>query len=438
MHSKRIIDYFTNTSWNDLPNDIQHQAKRCFLDAFGAMVAGMQTPVYEITKAYVESQIGSGPVQIIRSDIGTTTTGATLAYGIAANALDIDDGCRLAKGHPGASVLPATIAAAQSLKKCSGHEFLTAFTFGYEAAIRAAYVRHATHSTYHTSGSWGAVGAAASAAKLMNLDQETYFNALGTASYHAPIAPMMVGIEVPSMGKDSIGWGAFVGVSSVELAKLGFTASNPIFDQTPNDDWMYSIGKTFEIMHVFFKPYSACRWAQAGVDGVLKIMREEGLTVEKIKNIRIITFSEAAALSREYPKNTEEAQYNFSFPIAAAALYGEIGPKQILPPVIFEEELLRMMDKVSVIVKEKYQALFPAQTVANVELEDVDGNCYQSGDLSPRWGLDTVLPTDQELEDKFKWIVKPVVGRDNTDKLVRLIWNLEQCTDVKEIFDLCD
>ena len=94
--------------------------------------------------------------------------------------------------------------------------------------------RHATYATYHSSGSWGAVAGAAFVARLLGCGRETTRRAMGTAEYHAPIAPMMKGIETPSMGKDSIGWGCMVAMSSVLLAMGGFTGITPLFNDAPD------------------------------------------------------------------------------------------------------------------------------------------------------------------------------------------------------------
>src|SRR5205085_8586782 len=96
-----------------------------------------------------------------------STVGAALANGFAANALDLDDGHRLVKGHPGSCLLPALLAAAEQQPGLTGAEFLTAFVVGYEGAIRAGLIRHALYTPMHSSGSWGAIGAAGAAGKVM-------------------------------------------------------------------------------------------------------------------------------------------------------------------------------------------------------------------------------------------------------------------------------
>ena len=93
-----------------------------------------------------------------------SASGAALANGFAGNALDIDDGYRLVKGHPGAFIIMPGLNCCQALE-VSGEELLCAVAAGYEVAMRAAVVTHDYYHHYHASGSWGGTGTAALAGK---------------------------------------------------------------------------------------------------------------------------------------------------------------------------------------------------------------------------------------------------------------------------------
>ena len=67
---------------------------------------------------------------IVVSGERVSAVGAALANGFAQNALDIDDGYRRVKGHPGAAFLPALLAALEVRGSCAGSEFLTALVVG--------------------------------------------------------------------------------------------------------------------------------------------------------------------------------------------------------------------------------------------------------------------------------------------------------------------
>ena len=435
--NNHVIDFILETDWQDLPKDIRHQSKRCFLDTLGAQIAGHRTPVGDLMASFAQTQFPGNESTILVKGDKLSASGAALVNGFANNALDIDDGYRLVKGHPGACILPVALAAGEITHNITGKQFLSALVIGYEVGIRAGLIRHATYETYHSSGSWGAIAGAAVAGKLMGLSREKLSHALGAAEYHAPIAPMMKCIDVPGMGKDSIGWGCLVAMMSVMMADQGFTGINPIFDDSPNDEWIESIGKSWEIMNLYFKPYSACRWAQPGVDGTLKIMAGNALDAKDIKKIQVFTFKESAALSQKYPQNTEEAQYNILFPIAAALLDGEVGPSQTLPPRLFDKDIRQMMDKITITVHERFQKKFPAKAESEVEITTHDGRIFLSGEMSARWDVHSSLPSDRELEDKFLWLTSPVLGKANANALRDLVMNFSREENLDRLFHLC-
>ncbi|MCU0593045.1 MAG: MmgE/PrpD family protein, partial [Desulfobacterales bacterium] len=241
----RVLDFIEAIAWDELPAAVRHQSRRCLLDLMGALIAGRRTPVGDIMANVACDQFPGNQATILVSGERVSAIGAALANGFAQNALDIDDGYRRVKGHPGAAFLPALLAALEVRGGCAGSEFLTALVIGYEIGIRAGLIRHAVYPTYHSSGSWGAVGVAACAGRLLGMQRTLLREALGTAEYHAPIAPMMKGIDVPCMGKDSLGWGNMTGLASVFMARRGFTGVEPLFSEAPEKEWVTSLGRQY-------------------------------------------------------------------------------------------------------------------------------------------------------------------------------------------------
>lgn len=429
------LDFILATSWAGLPPEVQHQAHRCLLDGLAALIAGTQTPVAAIMADIAAGQFGGDEAVILRDGRQVSLLGAALANGFAANALDIDDGYRRIKGHPGVCVLPALLAIAD-LRPMTGAEFLTALVVGYEIGIRAGLIRHATYAVYHSSGSWGAIAAAAAAGRLLGLDRAALQEALGAAEYHAPIAPMMKGIDRPAMGKDSTGWGAMVGLASALMAAQGFTGVQPLFDDAPQPEWVLGLGRDHEILNLYFKPYACCRWSQPAIAAALTIAQAERLSPAEIDRIRVRTFEAAARLSRAHPQNTEQAQYNLAYPVAAALVDGELGPRQVLPPRLFDPDLLALADRVVVEVEADYEAAFPGKAHADVVVTTGDGRTITSGRTEARWEPPNP-PGDGELESKFTWLVAPVLGQSRSDQLAQSIWRLDQQPEMAEFVRAC-
>jgi len=247
----------------------------------------------------------------------------------------------------------------------------------------------------------------------------------------------MKGIVTPSMGKDSIGWGAMVAMTSVLMASDGFTGIQPLFNDTPNQEWIENLGRRYEIMNLYFKPYAACRWAQPAVAGALKISRENLISHQDISRILVRTFKAATELSCRHPKNTEEAQYNMAFPVTAALIDGEVGPKQILPPRIHNSQILNLGDKLETEVSSDFEQMFPEKACAEVIIYTNDGRHFSSGPMEAQWEPPDTLPSDDELETKFQWLVEPVLGKEKTRQLVSMMWEFEKLEQMQDFIDCC-
>ena len=228
-----------------------------------------------------------------------------------------------------------------------------------------------------------------------------------------------------------------VAIMSVLMAQKGFTGIEPLFDDTPKAEWCDMLGHTYEILNLYFKPYAACRWAQPAIAGALKITKDHKISPEEIIRIQVLTFTEATTLSCSPPKDTEQAQYNLSFPLAAALVDGEVGPKQVTPPRIYNEQILKLADKVDAEATEAFDRIFPEKACAEVIIHTASGTRVSSGVVEARWEPPADLPSDADLEEKFTWLVTPVLGIEQSRKLCDLIWRLDQCENVEMLIDLC-
>jgi 2-methylcitrate dehydratase PrpD len=167
------------------------------------------------------------------------------------------------------------------------------------------------------------------------------------------------------------------------------------------------------------------------------MVREHQLVPDQIDRIRVRTFEAATRLPNGHPRDTEEAQYNLAFPVAAALLDGEVGPVQVLPPRLHAPDLLSLLDRISTEVAPEFEAEFPAKAPAEVVVETTDGQLFRSGRIEAPWEPPDTLPTDGELENKFRWLVEPVLGAAKCLELVSLIWTFEKQPDAITLVRRC-
>lgn len=407
--TSRVAEFVRDLHWDDLPADVQGQAARCVLDLFAVAIAGSCTTVAQIAAAYARDAFGAGCATIICAG-KSSPAGAALANGFAVSALDMDDGYRPVKGHPGAVIFPAILAAAEE-RGTSGTEFLTALVVAYEVAMRAGHILHPLYDFYHGTGSWGPLGAAAGAARLLDCNAGQIGRALGIAEFHAPMTPEMRSVDHPSMLKDGIGWGAMVGLVSAQLSSRGFTGIPSLFDTDVAACAMAdSLGDEYLIRDLYVKPHACCRWAQPAVEGALVAKRDLDVSPTDIAQVRVHTFEAALHLRQTAPETTEEAEFSLPWPVACALISGcAIGPDEVLEPALQDPARRELAERVELIHDTNLEQSFPANALAWVEIETWDGRLARSEILAARGDADAPL-SEEEIVDKFESLVSPLVG----------------------------
>ena len=84
-----------------------------------------------------------------------------------------------------------------------------------------------------------------------------------------------------------------------------------------------------------------------------------------------------------------------------------------------------------------FDAAFPEKTIAQVSIAMVDGSTYSSGPVEAIWEPPDALPSDQALVKKFLWLASPVIGEENAEALVRLIWKFDECPTIAPLLRKC-
>ncbi|OPL11223.1 MAG: hypothetical protein AVO34_09020 [Firmicutes bacterium ML8_F2] len=439
MPEKRpAIDFIGGLQWADLPHATRHRAKLCLLDGLGVTLAGTLTEVSKITAAYAVCGWRGNEATIFLHDCRASTAGAAFANAHSANALDLDDDAIFTRGHPGAQLVPTVLAVGE--ERCAGGQsLLTALVCGYEMAIRMGRCWHDHHETYQACGSWGSVGCAAAAANLMKLSSHEISSALGIAEYHAPNAPMMEDIDHPSMVKHAIGWGAMTGVTAAGLASRGYTGVPILIEMEKYRSWFKDLGDKYWMNDgVFYKEWSSCAWGHAAGVAALQLVEKHEIKPEEIKKIRVKTFTEAAALFRNLPATTEEAQFSIRWPLACLLVDHILGPEQILEKRLSDPQVINLFDKIEIVLDHEIDQIYREMKGTDlrmhsaVEITLQDGRCLDSGIVeraADRWD-------EQSLKDKFQRLVGYVLPVFTVDKLVEMIIHFEQIDDVNELIEL--
>ncbi len=402
-------------TFDDLPDDVVHAARRHLLDLIGVSASGRTTPLSRIIHDHAVRMFGGSSARLLFDGRRASPAGAALAGGMTIDAIDAHDGMRDTKGHIGVAVLPALLAYHDDGLAMDDRQFLTCFVLGYEIGTRAGIALHASVPDYHTSGAWTCVAIAALGARLMGLDREKTRHALGIAEYHGPRSQMMRCIDHPTMLKDGSGWGAMAGVSAAYLAADGFTGAPAITTEADDLAHLWSdLGATWYMTDQYVKPYPVCRWAQPAVEATLQLQRSHGFDAETIDVIEVATFHEATRLAMRHPADTEQAQYSLPFPVASALVKGTLGTAEITGVGLTDPVVARIADVVRLSEDDACNARFPAERLARAKVTLRDGQSFAT-DLVAANGDPDAPFDDVFMKNKFHALAAPVIGAERAE-----------------------
>ncbi len=435
---KKAAQFVRDLKFSDLDEATIQRAKDCLLDFIGAVLGGADTKAGEIALKFAKNSVGIYQSTIWRTGEKTSFQNAAFVHGTMGSALNIDDGHRMAVGHPGGVVIPAACAIAEN-KKSSGKELIEAIVCGYEVAIRSGDLHRSETSPFAVSpgsGRWGSMGAAAAVAKLMGLDSGKIEQAMAIGETFAPVSPVIDDLKrgFMPMTQYCSGWGALVGVSAALLAQEGFTGISSTIDFSLSG--LPDFGESFEIKNVYFKPYPSCRWTHPSIEGTMALMAEHReLNKDVIKKISINIFSNGAHLREKRPQTMESVQYSLPFLIGAVIVDGVITPDQIKKERLSDPNILKVADRVEVIHRRELDEYFPKDIPSEIEIETVSGELYKNSVIKPKGDPKNPM-SREEFEGKFRKLASRSISPEASEKLIERIKNLEELVDVNEIMDI--
>jgi 2-methylcitrate dehydratase PrpD len=421
-----LAEFVAGLNYETIPQEVIRFTKTCLLDLFGSAFAAIGTPLSIAAGKFSETAFGKG--QVTRWDTGkkTSVAGATWINSALASAIDIDDGHRLAIGHPGAAIIPAAVGLGEYVS-ASGKRLQEAIVAGYEVAIHISASRNPLQIENVATGGWGGFGAAMAASKLLSHSVPMIQNTLGLTAMYGPRLPGYF----PGgrrMVKEGIPWSAVAGVSSALLAHAGFTGPEDVFESLPLYDaeqTLEGLGKDFLILKTYFKRYPCCRWLHPVIEGCLALMAEGDFQTSHIQSVRVQTFSRAFSLpNRSHPQTLEEAQFSIPFCSALAMTQKEAGFYHIRPPDLDNPEVLRLAEKIILEHSPRFDEVFPERILSRVTIETQKGK-FGKECSTPKGDPDHPF-SEEELEDKYVQYAQPVLGRRRAHRLRDLILNLEE------------
>ncbi len=448
--TRNLASFIYELEFDSLPPDTINRAKEVILDYIGSLLAGYKNG-NRLSEKLIDLIIrngGSEESTIIGPAVRVPLINAALSNGVLSHVVELDDGHRVARGHPGVCVVSSSLAAAEYLKS-GGKEVITAIIAGYDIFVRISSSINPSHLKrgYHTTGTCGALAAAAAASKLFRLNAEETANALGLAGIQAA-GLLEVTIDGQMAKVLHPGKSAQAGVLSAILAKEGVQGPRTIiegekgFANTMSDECDYDlmfkdINKKYHINDCYIKLYPSCRHTHAPIDAVLNLLNENSIDAFDINEILIKTYPTAISFTGKIfrPESAEAAKFSIAYCVCAAFLKKKFGLKELQPDCLHNSSILALTDKVRIEADPSLESSYPKTKGAEVFITLNDGRNFCNRVNLPKGEIENPISQD-ELIKKFTYCTDYYFDDERRKKIIDEVLNIEKIDDVSNFIAL--
>lgn len=435
--SKDLVQFVHDLRWETLPADVQHGARRLFVDTVGAIIAGLTQDVsIKVLNTLTPYPNGPRPLGISKP---LTPEALAYALGTAAHGIELDDGYRQGSVHAGVSVVPGLLAMAYH-QKVSGSELLEGMVAGYEVITALAESVHprVRKRGYHPTAVMGPLGTAQAVLKTQRPSADIHMSALGLAASCSSglFSFLQDGGDVKRLHAGNAAQGGFVsalnalngiqGPKNVLEIDSGFfhvfvdDRSLALKPLPPEHDW--------RLLDCYIKPHACCRHLQPAFEALVDLISDNALAPDNIQKIEVDTYSIAASHQTLGWHDFASAQLSFHYVLALAVLHGKAPLDHFDGAIRKDPRIQEIADRCVITGTPEMDARYPEDRPARVTLTTTKGVVSKTVDEatgSRRYPLD-----DETVKAKFLGLAKPVFGADQAQRALDQLWSIDTTDDV--------
>jgi len=452
-HTRRIAEFVSQLSYDQIPTPVRERLKLLILDSLGCAVYGAQLEWCRILRETLEQSDKTRDASIWGTDRKLSSAHAALVNGTQVQGFELDDVHREGILHVGAVTLPPLVAMAEVHAQLSGKDFITAALAGYEIGPRVGLCMGQQHigQGWHSGATVGVFAAAAAAARALALDAEKTVHALGiagtqssglmAAQYGAMVKRMHAGRAAQSgLYAALLAGEGFTGITDVFEAAYGgfcttFSRSQDRFDLAALSA---GLGERYETMRVSLKFYACVGSNHTTLDALTDIRKRHPFAAAEIERIVVhasqVTVDHAGWPYR--PEGLTGAQLNLPFCAATLILTGDAFVAQFTSDCVNDRAHIELSRKVQVIHDPAITALGAAHRhQVRVEVHFRDGSVEHETRDAPR-GSEQNFASEAQIIDKFRKLTRAAMAERHQNALIGAVLRLEQWPDSRAMIEL--
>jgi 2-methylcitrate dehydratase PrpD len=439
----KLSAYMSEAGGRALPDEVVEKAKHHILDTFAAMISGSDLPPARAAFRYASDFTSDKTATIVASKMTASPPEAAFINGMLAHSDETDDSNEFSQSHPGCSIVPATLAAGEKFG-IDGTRFLRAVTLGYDVGPRMTIsfgsidFRNNSHKSTHAISSVFGSAAAAGCAANLNAQQMRWLLDY-TAQQSSGIGAWTRDTEHIEKAFVFAGMTARSGVTSALVVHAGFDGLDDIFSGVDNyflayapnahqEELVNQLGERYEIARTNIKKWTVGSPIQAPLDCMYSILKKRPVNPADVKSIVVrLANTEARVVdNREMPDICLQHMVAVMLLDKTVSFRAAHDKARMKDPAV-----LAVRAKVQLVPSEELEKMEPARQ-AIVEITLNDGTVLSERVNDVRGTVDNPMTRD-EVAQKARDLVEPVLGKANSATLIDKIFALENVKDIREL-----
>jgi 2-methylcitrate dehydratase PrpD len=436
---KELARFAASSTLPEWPREALDRARWILADCIPVIAAGMQQPEMKTFVSRHLEHAAAGAAWVIGAGLRAAPLDAALLNGTAGTWLELDEGNLFAKGHPGIQVVPAAVAAAQSIGS-SGADLLAAVGIGYEVSARisrAADVR----LSIHPHGTYGVIGAAVAAARLRGFDGARMLELLNVAATMGMATSRHTLLDGATVRNIFTGHSGYMGLTAVRLVECGFTGEidgvgnvygKVLSDTFDRDRVVDGLGSEWLIAQSYFKLHPTGRYVHSAIDALENAIERTGgaIDVNRIERIEVRTYALAAMLAEKRVVSSFGARFSVPFALASILVHGRSGLAPFEDAAVANPAVQALAGRVDLQEDKAHTARYPQETRCDLAIVMRDGAVH-SGSCVVMKGEPANPHQPNELRAKFFDLGTPVWGAQTTERLFEGLMKVEDIPDFR-------
>lgn len=445
-----LSSYVATTKYENLDKTFIDDVKNRLIDVIGCAIGGCNAPgnsalIDLFTKwgGEKEATVWINGLQAPSHIAAMINSTMARSYDFEVMAGKVED--KIFAAHHAASIVPTAVAVGE-LKKVSGKELVAAIGVADDLNARVLVAAGVSPIGIGWDGTmlFSNFGTTAAAGKLLGLNAKQQKHAFGI------VLNMMAG-SIQSLWDGSTtfkfqGMADHNGILAAQLAQKGWTGvDDALFsrfgfynvymkDCKDPDLLTRDLGKKFW-GETYYKPYPSGMPNHTGIDCALKLVKENDINTDDIKEIIIHVAPTALTNSyyakpfslREYPLG--DAIFSYPYTIVSALLKKSMGLPNFTEEAIKDPKVMALIAKTKM-VEQGGDASLPPMSLS-LDIITNDGRKYtETRGANRDWMKNPI--TRETIVKKYWHQVdfSDTVSRSNAEEILDLIVNLEKVDDV--------